>query len=92
MLVGTLLLEHTWIRGLLTPVVLPLFYQSVIVAFASYLAWFKLIHIYPVAQLVFTFLTPIFGVFASVIFMKEQLTLGLLAGLIFCLHWHLLHN
>ncbi len=84
MLVGTLLLEHTWIRGFTTPVVLSLFYQSVIVAFASYLAWFKLIHIYPVAQLsVFTFLTPIFGVFASVIFMKEQLTLGLLAGLIF---------
>jgi len=84
MLIGTLLLEDTWIKGFTTPVVLSLFYQSVIVAFASYLAWFKLIHIYPVAQLsVFTFLTPIFGVFASVIFMKEQLTMGLLSGLIF---------
>jgi drug/metabolite transporter (DMT)-like permease len=84
MLIGAFLLEDTWIKGFTTPVVLSLFYQSVIVAFASYLAWFKLIHIYPVAQLsVFTFLTPIFGVFASFIFMKEQLTMGLLAGLTF---------
>ena len=84
MLVGALLLEHTWIREITTPVALSLFYQSVIVAFASYLAWFKLIHIYPVAQLsVFTFLTPIFGVFASAIIMEEQLTMGLLAGLTF---------
>jgi len=84
MLIGTFLLEDTWVKGVTTPVVLSLFYQSVIVAFASYLTWFKLIHIYPVAQLsVFTFLTPIFGVFSSIIFMKEQLTMGLLAGLVF---------
>lgn len=84
MLAAALLLEDTWIRGLTTPVLSSLFYQSVIVAFASYLAWFKLIHVYPVAQLsVFTFLTPIFGVLAGVVFMKDQLTPGLLAGLIF---------
>jgi drug/metabolite transporter (DMT)-like permease len=82
-LVGALLLEDTWIKELTMPVISSLFYQSVIIAFASYLAWFKLIHVYPVAQLsVFTFLTPIFGVLSGVIFMKDQLTMGLLFGLI----------
>ncbi|BEQ15855.1 DMT family transporter [Desulfoferula mesophila] len=43
-----------------------LFYQSVIVAFISYLAWFNLIHHHP-ASLVqaFTFFTPVAGVFIS---------------------------
>ncbi len=82
-LVGALLLEDTWIKELTIPVISSLFYQSVIIAFASYLAWFKLIHTYPVASLsVFTFLTPIFGVFSGVLFMKDQLTAGLLLGLI----------
>jgi drug/metabolite transporter (DMT)-like permease len=83
--IGALLLDKgTWIKSFTMPVVSSLFYQSVIVAFASYLAWFKLIHVYPVAQLsVFTFLTPIFGVLAGVIFMKDQWTMELIAGLIF---------
>jgi len=82
-LFGALLLEDTWIKELTIPVISSLFYQSVIIAFASYLAWFKLIHTYPVASLsVFTFLTPIFGVFSGVVFMKDQLTAGLLLGLI----------
>jgi len=83
MLFGAFILEDTWIRGFSVPVISSLFYQSVIVAFASYLAWFKLIHVYPVAQLsVFTFLTPVFGVLSGVFFMKDQLTMGLLSGLI----------
>jgi len=82
-LIGALLLEDTWIKEFSMPVISSLFYQSVVVAFASYLAWFKLIHVYPVAQLsIFTFLTPIFGVLSGVIFMKDQLTMGLLLGLI----------
>jgi drug/metabolite transporter (DMT)-like permease len=81
--IGALLLEDNWVKEFTMPVISSLFYQSVIVAFASYLAWFKLIHIYPVATLsVFTFLTPIFGVLSGVIFMKDQLTAGLLLGLI----------
>ncbi len=76
-------LEPTWIKGPITTTVFwSLFYQSVIVAFASYLVWFKLIHVYPVAALsVFTFLTPIFGVASGVIFLHEDLTRGLVIGL-----------
>jgi drug/metabolite transporter (DMT)-like permease len=42
------------------------FYQCIIVAFLSYLAWFELIHRYPVSLLhAFSFFTPVFGVFLS---------------------------
>ncbi len=76
-------LEDQWVSSLSTPVVLSLIYQSVIVAFASYLVWFQLIHVYPVGKLsAFTFLTPVFGVFSGVFFLKEELTFGLISGLI----------
>jgi drug/metabolite transporter (DMT)-like permease len=43
-----------------------LFYQCIIVAFLSYLAWFELIHRYPVSLLhAFSFFTPAFGVLLS---------------------------
>jgi drug/metabolite transporter (DMT)-like permease len=42
------------------------FYQCIIVAFLSYLAWFSLIHRHPVSLLhAFSFFTPVFGVFLS---------------------------
>lgn len=60
----------------LTPVVVAsLFYQAVIVAFASYLAWFWLLTRYLAARLsVFSFLTPLFGVAAGMIVLKEPVT------------------
>lgn len=80
----TYTLESSWIIGINTPAVLALLFSSVIVAFASYLTWFKLIHTYPVSELaVFTFLSPVFGVASGVFFLGEQLTLGLVLGLVF---------
>jgi drug/metabolite transporter (DMT)-like permease len=77
------ILEPVWVKNVTLPVVSSLFFQSVIIAFASYLIWFKLIHTYPVAKLsVFTSLTPVFGVIFGIVFMREQLTAGLLLGLI----------
>jgi len=53
-----------------------LLYQSVIVAFASYLAWFWLLSRYLAARLsVMSFLTPLFGVLSGVLFLSESLTL-----------------
>lgn len=50
----------TWFGGF------SLFYQCIIVAFLSYLAWFDLIHRYPVSLLhAFSFFTPVFGVLLS---------------------------
>jgi drug/metabolite transporter (DMT)-like permease len=60
----------------LTPVVIAsLAYQSVIVAFASYLAWFWLLTRYLAGRLsVFSFLTPMFGVAFGVLFLSETLS------------------
>ena len=59
----------------LTPLALAsLAYQGVIVAFASYLAWFWLLTRYLAARLaVFSFLSPLFGVLAGVIVLGEPL-------------------
>jgi drug/metabolite transporter (DMT)-like permease len=47
----------------------------VIVAFASYLAWFWLLTRYLAARLsVFSFMTPLFGVLAGVAVLGEPLT------------------
>ncbi len=76
-------MEERWVFDLTGDIVGLLFFQSVIVAFASYLVWFKLIHVYPVGKLsAFTFLTPIFGVFSGALLMKESMTGGLMAGLV----------
>jgi len=60
----------------LTPLALAsLAYQGVIVAFASYLAWFWLLTRYLAARLsVFSFMTPLFGVLAGVVILDEPLT------------------
>lgn len=60
----------------LTPLALAsLAYQGVIVAFASYLAWFWLLTRYLAARLsVFSFMTPLFGVLAGVLILEEPLT------------------
>ena len=60
----------------LTPVVLAsIAYQGVIVAFASYLAWFWLLTRYLAGRLaVFSFLTPMFGVAFGVLLLSEPLS------------------
>ncbi|HOP86805.1 MAG TPA: DMT family transporter [Syntrophorhabdaceae bacterium] len=76
-------IEKKWILNLTVEVALSLIFQSIVVAFFSYLAWFRLIHEYPVAKLsAFTFLTPVFGVIFGVLLSKEEITLGLIGGLI----------
>ncbi len=67
----------------LTPLVLAsLFYQSVVVAFASYLVWFWLIHRYTVSRLTaFTFMAPLFGVMLGGLVLKEPVTVLIWIGL-----------
>ena len=66
----------------LTPmVVASVLYQGVIVAFASYLAWFWLLTRYLAGRLaVFSFLTPLFGVAFGVILLGEPLTAAFLGA------------
>jgi drug/metabolite transporter (DMT)-like permease len=58
-----------------TPIALAsLFYQGVVISFASYLIWFWLLTRYLAARLsVFSFLSPLFGVAASVTVLSEPL-------------------
>jgi drug/metabolite transporter (DMT)-like permease len=65
-----------------TPLVVGvLVYQSVIVAFISYLAWFWMIHRFQVSRLTaFTYLTPLCGVVLSGIVLGETLTIFLWVG------------
>jgi drug/metabolite transporter (DMT)-like permease len=82
LLICALVLEDTWFKRVDAYILSSLFYQSVIIAFASYFVWFKLIYAYPVAKLsAFTFLTPIFGVLFGVLFLGEQWTSWLILGL-----------
>jgi len=68
----------------LTPLVAAAFgYQTVVVAFFSYILWFWMIHHYPVSRLSsFTFLAPLFGVILSGALLGESLSLLLVLGLI----------
>ena len=79
---GSLVFE--WPADLnLTPLVLAsLFYQGVVVAFASFLVWFWLIHRHTVSRLAaFAFLTPLFGVILGGLILNEPLTLLVWLGL-----------
>ena len=67
----------------LTPLIVGcIVYQTVWVAFITYLAWFWLIRHYPPSRLAsFTFLTPLFGVLAGSLLLDEPITAGLLLAL-----------
>ena len=70
------------IRQLTWLILLSVAYQGILVAFISYLAWFLLVHSYPVSRLsAFTFLTPVFATTAGAVFLHEPLTFQLLLSL-----------
>ncbi|MFZ6845896.1 DMT family transporter [Undibacterium sp. RuTC16W] len=57
---------HIWIN---------LLFQSVVIAFISYLTWFWLLRRYLASRLsVFSFLTPLFGVAAGVVFLHDPVS------------------
>ncbi|MFZ6646310.1 DMT family transporter [Undibacterium sp. TJN25] len=56
-------------------------FQTVVVAFASYLTWFWLLRHYLASRLsVFSFLTPLFGVAAGVLFLHDAISPRFAAG------------
>ncbi len=94
LLVLSIFLEPKWIYKIDPYIIASLFYQSVIIAFVTYLIWFKLIHRYSVSKLSsFTFFTPIFGVLFGILLLHEELTDFLIVGLpmvcmgIFLVNW-----
>jgi len=58
-------------------------FQSIVIAFASFLAWFWLLTRYLAGRLaVFSFLTPLFGVAFGVLLLGEPVTLQFLAAVV----------
>jgi drug/metabolite transporter (DMT)-like permease len=72
-------LDHSWTFS----AGFSMIYQSIFVAFLSYLVWFELIHRYPVSLLhAFTFFTPVFGTFISgILILGEAVTASLVLAL-----------
>jgi drug/metabolite transporter (DMT)-like permease len=63
------------ITRLSAPIVAAVLYQIVVVAFASYLAWFWMLTRYPASYLhAFTFWTPLFGLVAGWLLLGEPVT------------------
>lgn len=78
----SLALGETWSLNYSTWAWTSLALQSMIGAFASYLAWMWMLRHYPATQLSsFTFLTPMFALLLGVVFLKEALTVQLLLAL-----------
>jgi len=94
LLIVSIILEPKWIYKIDPYIIASLFYQSIIIAFITYLVWFKLIHEYSVSRLsAFTFFTPIFGVLFGILVLHEEMTVSLMIGLplvsigIFMVNW-----
>ena len=70
------------VTGLSPLVLASLAFQTVVVAFASYLLWFWLVRHYPATRLAsFTLLTPIFGLLFGALLLDEAVTARLLIAL-----------
>jgi drug/metabolite transporter (DMT)-like permease len=69
-------------ESLSTIVVASLLFQTVIVCFASFLAWFWLVRHYPATRLsAFTLLTPVFGLLMGALLLGEPITTRLVIAL-----------
>jgi len=76
MLLLSALVGEAGVTALTPAIVTAMAYQVVIVAFASFLAWFWLLTRYLASRLtVFSFLTPLFGVGFGVLLLDERLSL-----------------
>jgi drug/metabolite transporter (DMT)-like permease len=81
--IGALIKGEPGIVALNGIIIANVLYQTVWVAFITYLAWFWLIRNYPPSRLAsFTFCTPLFGVMAGSLLLNEPITGKLLLALV----------
>lgn len=86
---GVLLALAAWLQGAAIPAhwsgfaIGAMFFQTVVVSFASYLLWFWLVRHYPAARLAsFTLLTPVFGLVFGALLLAEPITVRHVVALI----------
>jgi drug/metabolite transporter (DMT)-like permease len=78
----SLALGEPWVWHFSPFAVTSLVVQTAVGAFASYLAWMWMLGHYPATKIsVFVFLTPLFALLFGALWLKEPVTLGLLAAL-----------
>jgi drug/metabolite transporter (DMT)-like permease len=81
--IGSLFMGEPGIVSMTPLIAVCLVYQTVWVAFITYLVWFWLIRHYIVSRIAsFTFLTPIFGVLAGGLLLNETVSNSLLLALV----------
>ena len=79
---GSIVMGEPGVTNLTPLVAACIVYQTVWVAFITYLAWFWVVQRYPAPRLAsFMFLTPVFGVLSGAYFLGEPLTPSLLLTL-----------
>ena len=80
--VAAALRSQPWAPALSALTWASLFFQVVIVTFASYLLWFWLVRHYPATRLAsFTLLTPVFGLLLGALLLGEPITTRLVVAL-----------
>lgn len=78
----SLCINERWVWRFSTFAVSSLVVQTVVGAFASYLAWMWMLGRYPATQIsAFAFLTPIFALLIGAVWLNEPITLNLIASL-----------
>ena len=78
----SLALGEAWVWRFSPFAITSLLLQTVVGAFASYLAWMWMLGRYPATKIsVFVFLTPLFALLFGALWLKEAVTPGLLAAL-----------
>ena len=78
----SLALGEAWVWQFSPFAITSLFLQTAVGAFASYLAWMWMLGHYPATKIsVFVFLTPLFALLFGALWLKESVTLGLMAAL-----------
>jgi drug/metabolite transporter (DMT)-like permease len=79
---ASLIKGEVWPQHLSARPLAALAFQTVVITFASYLAWFWLLRHYPATRVsAFVLLTPVFGLLAGVLLLGEPLTARLLVAL-----------
>jgi drug/metabolite transporter (DMT)-like permease len=78
----SLALGEVWVWHFSPFVITSLALQTVVGAFASYLAWMWMLGRYPVTQIsVVVFLTPLFALLFGALWLRESVTPGLVGAL-----------
>ncbi len=78
----SLALGEAWVWRFSPFAITSLLLQTVVGAFASYLAWMWMLGRYPATKIsVFVFLTPLFALLFGALWLKESVTPGLIAAL-----------